>query len=71
MWAIFPLGASLLTSFNSILYKCILKDADPFLVVWAVTLLGLLLLATFTFTLTASPLGSDWIFLLAGIGPLR
>ncbi len=44
MWAIFALGAALLASFNPILYKRILKEADPLIVVWAVTLLGLPLL---------------------------
>jgi transporter family protein len=68
MWAIFALGAALLTSFNPILYKRILKDADPLIVVWAVTLLGLPLLAIFTFTLTSSLLRVDWIFLFAVIG---
>lgn len=68
MWAIFALGAALLTSFNPILYKRILKDVDPLIVVWAVTLLGLPLLAIFTFTLTSSLLRVDWIFLFAVIG---
>lgn len=46
------LGAAALTSFNPILYKRILKDADSLVVVWGVTLLALPSLAIFTFVLT-------------------
>ena len=67
MWAILALGAALLTSFNPILYKRILKDVDPITIVWAVTLLGLPLLGIFTLSLTPQPPRLDWIFLFAVI----
>lgn len=65
MWAIPALGAALLTSFNPILYKRILRDVDPLIIVWAVTLIGLPLLAVFTFALTPRWPRLDWIFWLA------
>jgi uncharacterized membrane protein len=68
MWTILALGAALLTSFNPILYKRILKDVDSLIVVWAVTLLGLPLLGVFTLWLTLSMPRLDWIFLFAVIG---
>ena len=52
MWALFALGAAALTSFNPILYKRILRDAEPLAVVWGVVLLAIPLLALFTFALT-------------------
>ena len=67
MWAILALGAALLTSFNPILYKRILKDVDPITVVWAVTLLGLPVLGVFTLWLTPHLPRLDWIFLFAVI----
>jgi hypothetical protein len=36
MWAVFALGAAVLTSFNPILYKRMLNDAEPLVVVWGV-----------------------------------
>lgn len=65
MWAIFALGAALLTSFNPILYKRALKDVDPLIVVWIVTLLGLPLLGFFTLALTPRLPRLDWVFLFA------
>ena len=53
MWALFALGAAVLTSFNPILYKRILRDAEALVVVWGVTLLALPLLALFTLALTS------------------
>jgi hypothetical protein len=52
MWAILALSAAALTSFNPILYKRMLKDAEAVVVVWAVTLLSLPLLGLFTLGLT-------------------
>ena len=52
MWVVFALGAALLTSFNPILYKRMLKDADTLIVVWGVTLLALPLLGLFAFAFT-------------------
>jgi drug/metabolite transporter (DMT)-like permease len=68
MRVLFALGAALLTSFNPILYKRLLKDADPLSVVWAVTLLGLPLLGVLTLLLTAHVPRLDWIFLSAVVG---
>ena len=67
MWAILALGAALLTSFNPILYRRILKDVDPITIVWAVTLLGLPLLGVFTLSFTPHLPRLDWIFLFAVI----
>lgn len=52
MWALFALGAALLASFNPILYKRLLKDTEPVVVVWGVTWLALPLLGLFTLALT-------------------
>lgn len=41
MWAFFALDAALLASFNPILYKRMLKDADVVVVVWGATRLAL------------------------------
>lgn len=68
MWTIFALGAALLTSFNPILYKRILKDVDPLIVVWSVTLLGLPLLGLFTLSFTPRLPRLDWVFLFVVIG---
>ena len=54
MWVALAVGAALLTSFNPIVYKRILKDAEPLVVVWGVTLPALPLLALFTLVLTLS-----------------
>ncbi len=68
MWVWFALGAAVLTSFNPILYKRMLKDAEPLGVVWGVTLLALPLLALFTFTLTPQLPQVDGVFLLSALG---
>lgn len=65
MWAILALGAALLTSFNPILYKRILKNVDPLVLVWAVTLIGLPLLGIFTWTFTPQLSELDWVFAFA------
>lgn len=65
MWAILALGAALLTSFNPILYKRILKDMDPLIVVWAVNLLGLPILGILTLKFTPPLINLDWIFALS------
>jgi uncharacterized membrane protein len=65
MWVILALGAALLTSFNPILYKRLLKDANPLVVVWFVNLLGLPLLGIFTWTLTPRLPQLDWVFVFA------
>jgi uncharacterized membrane protein len=57
-WAFFALSAAVLTSFNPILYKRILRDTDPIIVVWGVTLLALPLLGIFAFVTT--PQFPDW-----------
>src|SRR6266536_3418925 len=68
MWAILALGAAALTSFNPILYKRMLKDADTIVVVWAVTLLSLPLLGLFTFALTRQLPNLDLLFYVSVIG---
>lgn len=68
MWALFALGAAALTSFNPILYKRMLKDAEPLVVVWGVTLLALPLLAFFTLALTPQLPQVDGLFLLGVVG---
>lgn len=68
MWALLALGAAVLTSFNPILYKRILRDAEPLVVVWGVTLLALPLLALFTLMLTPRLPQIDGVFLLSALG---
>jgi drug/metabolite transporter (DMT)-like permease len=68
MWITLALGAALLTSFNPILYKRILKDADTLAVVWGVTLLALPVLGLFTFALTPQLPRLDWFFVLGVLG---
>ena len=68
MWAVLALGAAVLTSFNPILYKRMLKDADPIVVVWAVIMLSLPLLGVFTFALTPRLPTIDWLFVIGVFG---
>jgi drug/metabolite transporter (DMT)-like permease len=68
MWVALALGAALLTSFNPILYKRILRDAEPLVVVWGVTLLALPLLGLFTFVLTPQLPHIDALFILSLLG---
>jgi drug/metabolite transporter (DMT)-like permease len=68
MWIVFAIGAALLTSFNPILYKRMLKDADSLVVVWGVTLLALPVLGLFTFVLTPQLPRLDWLFAVGVLG---
>lgn len=68
MWITLAIGAALLTSFNPILYKRMLKDADTLVVVWGVTLLALPVLGLFTFALTPQFPRLDWLFALGVLG---
>lgn len=68
MWIVFALGAALLASFNPILYKRMLKDADTLVVVWGVILLALPLLGLFTLALTPQLPRLDWFFALGVVG---
>lgn len=68
MWAILALGAALLASFNPILYKRMLKDADTIVVVWAVTLFSLPLLALFTLAADPQTPSIDSWFIVGVIG---
>lgn len=68
MWFSLALGAALLTSFNPILYKRMLKDADSIVVIWGVTLLALPLLGLFTFAVTPQLPHLDWLFALGMLG---
>ena len=67
-WAFLALGAAILTSFNPILYKRILRDTDPIIVVWGVTLLALPLLGLFAFVLTPQLPNWDWLFVFGVLG---
>ena len=68
MWAFFALGAAVLASFNPILYKRMLQDAEPIIVVWGATILSLPLLGLFTFALTSQIPTLDWLFAVGIIG---
>jgi len=68
MWFSLAFGAALLTSFNPILYKRMLKDADAVVVVWGVTLLALPLLGLFTFALTPQLPRLDRLFAVGILG---
>ena len=68
MWALLALGAAMLTSFNPILYKRMLKDADAIIVVWGVTLLALPLLGLFTLALTSQFPRLDLLFAIGVLG---
>lgn len=68
MWALLALSAALLTSFNPILYKRILRDVDTLGAVWSITLLSLPLLASFTFLLGPRVPRIDWVFFLGVLG---
>ncbi len=68
MWVFLALGAALLTSFNPILYKRMLRDSEPVIVVWGVTLLSLPLLGLFTFILTPYVPSIDGVFVLSVLG---
>lgn len=62
MWAILALGAALLTSFNPLLYKQMVKDAPVLVVVWSVILLSLPLLGFLALVTTPQLPNLDWIF---------
>jgi len=68
MWALLALGAAVLTSFNPILYKRMLKDVDAIVVVWAVILLALPLLGLLTLALTPQLPSLDWLFVFGVLG---
>ncbi len=68
MWAFLALGAAVLTSFNPILYKRMLKDTDPIVIVWGVTLLSLPLLGIFTFAFMSRLPTLDWLFVFGMLG---
>ena len=67
-WALLALGAAILTSFNPILYKRILREVDPIIVVWGVTLLAIPLLGLFTFVVTQQLPSWDWLFVFGVLG---
>lgn len=68
MWAVLALGAAVLTSFNPLLYKRMLRDADTVIVVWAVTLLSLPVLGLFTFAFASDIPTFDWLFVFSVLG---
>ncbi|MCG3209724.1 MAG: hypothetical protein FOGNACKC_03351 [Anaerolineae bacterium] len=68
MWALLALGAALLTSFNPILYKKMLKDVSSVTVVFAVVLLSLPPLAVFSVFLTPQFPALDWLFMVGVVG---
>lgn len=68
MWILLALGASVLTSFNPIFYKRMLRDVDTIIVVWGVTLLSLPLLGLLTLALTPQLPRLDWLFAVGVMG---
>jgi len=68
MWVFLALGAALLTSFNPILYKRMLRDSEPVVLVWGVSLLSLPLLGIFTFILTPAIPSFDRMFVTSVLG---
>lgn len=68
MWAILALATAALTSFNPILYKRMLRDADATTVVWGTLLLALPLLGLFAFALTPQWPHLDWLFVIGVFG---
>jgi drug/metabolite transporter (DMT)-like permease len=68
MWAFLAFGAAVLTSFNPIFYKRMLKDADALVVVWGVISLSLPLLGLFTFVLTPQLPRLDPLFAVGVLG---
>jgi uncharacterized membrane protein len=68
MWIILALGAAFLTSFNPILYKRMLQEADSLLVVWGVSLLALPLLGLFAFAFTPRLPNIDMLFSVGVLG---
>jgi len=68
MWAFLALGTAVLTSFNPILYKRMLRDTNSIVVVWGVTLLALPLLGLFTFAVTLQLPSLDWLFAFGVLG---
>lgn len=65
MWAILALAAAVLTSFNPILYKRLLRQLPPVAVVWGVLLLALPFLAVSTFARTPQVPRLDVVFVAA------
>jgi len=68
MWAVLALAAALLTSFNPILYKRLLANSGPVVVVWSVIGLAVPLLALTTFALTPTLPRVDGLFGAAVLG---
>lgn len=68
MWVFLALGAALLTSFNPVLYKRMLRDTEPVVLVWGVTLLSLPLLGIFAFILSPALPSIDGVFVASVLG---
>ena len=68
MWALLAIGTALLTSLNPIFYKRLLRDAEPLVVIWGVTLVALPLLGLFALLLTPQVPRIDFVFMAAIIG---
>jgi drug/metabolite transporter (DMT)-like permease len=68
MWAFWAFGAAVLASFNPILYKRMLRDADTIVVVWSVNLLSLPLLSLFALVLAPRVPALDWLFAFGVLG---
>lgn len=68
MWVVFALGAAMLTSFNPILCKRLLKDADALVVVWGITVLALPVLGLFAFALMPQLPEIDGMFVFSALG---
>ena len=68
MWAFFALGTALLTSFNPLLYKQMLKEVSALVVVWGVMLLSLPLLGFLALVTTPHLPALDWVFVASALG---
>lgn len=68
MWALLAVSTAFLTSFNPLLYKRMLQNADTIVVVWAVNSLSLPVLGLFTFVATRRLPAVDGIFIAGVIG---
>ena len=65
MWAIYALAAALFTSFNPILYKRLLGNSEPVVVVWSVIAVAWPLLAAATWILGPAQTRVDATFAAA------
>lgn len=68
MWVLYALSTAVLTSFNPILYKHLLRNATPLVLVWGVTSAALPLLGLFALAFTPQLPAVDAVFILTVLG---